>query len=222
MQSGSQPRKALHAAFDVVVIAASAGGIQALLPLLESLPFDFPTPIVVVIHLPPASRYVSQLEKVLQRRTDLHVKWAENQESLQSGTVYLSPQDRITVFDAKTGCLMVIGSENFRVAKPTADPLFESASEAFGSRAMAVVLSGILSDGAVGSASIARAGGRVLAQVSEEAQFADMPIAAMKRSRVGLAFDSVSLARVITNLVMTPGAATWFAIGKAGVCAQLI
>ena len=87
---------------------------------------------------------------------------------------------------------------------------------------MAVVLSGTLSDGAAGSGSIARGGGRVLAQIAEEALYSDMPIAAMKRSRVGLAFDSVSLAQVMINLVMAPGAATWFAIGKAGVCAQFI
>ena len=87
---------------------------------------------------------------------------------------------------------------------------------------MAIVLSGVSSDGADGSAAIARAGGRVLTQTAAEAQFSDMPTAAMERSRVGLAFDSTSLARVITNLVMIPGAATWFAIGKAGVCEQLI
>jgi two-component system, chemotaxis family, protein-glutamate methylesterase/glutaminase len=92
----------------------------------------------------------------------------------------------------------------------------------FGSRTLAVVLSGLLSDGAAGAAMIADAGGRVLAQTASEAQFADMPRAAMRRSRVGLAFESISLAQVICNLVMVPGVAAWFGIGRAGVCARLL
>ena len=222
MRSSTQRGEGPYAAFDIVVIAASAGGIQALLPLLESLALDFPTPIVIAIHLPPISRYVSQLEKVLQRRTALQVKWAEDGGCLLPGTVYLSPQDRVTVPDAQTGRLMLTNAGKLRAATPIADPLFRSAGKIFGTRAMAVVLSGVASDGADGATAIARAGGRVLAQVPAEAQFPDMPTAAMKASGVGLAFDSVSLARVITNLVMIPSTATWFAIGKAESCAQLI
>lgn len=85
-----------------------------------------------------------------------------------------------------------------------------------------MVLSGALSDGAAGAATVARAGGRVLAQSASEALFADMPKAAMKRSQVGLTFDSIPLAHVIANLVMLPGVAAWFAIGKAGACTHLL
>ncbi len=81
---------------------------------------------------------------------------------------------------------------------------------------------GVLSDGAAGSAMIAREDGRVLAQSASEALFADMPNAAMRRSQVGLAFDSTSLAQVVCNLMMVPGVAAWFGIGKAGVGATLL
>lgn len=64
--------------------------------------------------------------------------------------------------------------------------------------------------------------GWILAQSVSDTQCPDMPSAAMKRSQVGLAFDCVSLARVIASLVMNPGVAAWFAIGKAGVCSQLL
>ena len=221
MQSSIQ-RESTHAAFDIVVVAASAGGVSALLPLLENLPRSFPIPIVVVQHLPSASRYVSRLDRVLQSRTALRVKWAEDGECLLPGTVYLAPQDCSTVLSTRTGRLVVSEVIGPRAARPTADPLFCSAAEIFGNRAMAVVLSGVLADGAEGSACIARAGGRVLAQTAGEAQFADMPSAAMQRSRVGFAFDSVALARVIANLVITPGAAAWFGIGKIGVGARLL
>lgn len=207
-----------YAAFDVVVIAASAGGIAALIPLLRNLPQSFPIPIIVVQHLPSASRHVSRLDQVLRLNTALQVKWAEDGEFPLPGTVYLAPQDRNTILSSKTGAFVVSGAASF--SKPAADPLFCSAVERFGSRVMAVVLSGMLSDGAEGAAAIARAGGRVLAQTSSEAEFDDMPNAAMKRSRVGLPFDSVSLARIVANLVMIPGVAAWFGIGKAGVGAD--
>ncbi len=84
---------------------------------------------------------------------------------------------------------------------------------------------GVLSDSGAGSAVTAREGGRVLAQSASEALFADMPNAAMRRSQVGLAFDSTSLAQVVCNFVMVPGVpgvAAWFGIGKAGVGATLL
>jgi two-component system chemotaxis response regulator CheB len=206
-----------YAAFDVVVVAASAGGTGPLLRLLENLPSDFPCPIIVVVHLPPASKYVSQLPEILQRRTLLEVKWAENGECLLPGTVYVAPQDRSTLINTVTGRLLVSSTEELSKKTPTADSLFISAAQVFANRTLAVVLSGVLSDGAAGSAMVARAGGRVLAQSAEDAQFCDMPTAALKRSLVGLAFNSISLAHVIVSLVMTPGVAAWFAIGKARV-----
>lgn len=216
LEPGSDP----YTAFDIVVIAASAGGITALIPLLKALPDSFPIPIIVAQHLPSASRHVSRLDHVIRSNTSLRVKWAEDGEPPQPGTVYLSPQDGDTVLHPLTGHLMVVcGASAY---SPAADPLFHSAAKLFGSRAMAVVLSGLMSDGADGAAAIARAGGRVLAQTASEAEFHDMPNAAMERSRVGLPFDSVSLACVIASLVMSPGAAAWLAIGKTGVGAKPI
>ena len=206
--------------FEMVVIAASAGGIAALLPVLSSLPRSFPIPIVVAQHLPAASHYKSKLDEVLRSKVALDVRWAIDGERALPGTVYLAPQDHDTLFDTQTGYLRVLPGA--RAFKPAADPLFRSAAEVFGSRVIAVVLSGVLSDGAEGAAAIARAGGRVLAQKPSEAQFDDMPNAAMKRSRVGLSFDCRSLACVLSNLVMIPGVAAWFGIGKIGAGAAHI
>lgn len=211
-----------YAAFDVVVMAASAGGIQALIPLLQNLPTGFPAPIVVAVHLPPASRHESKLVSILRRDTWLDVKWAEDRERLLAGTIYVAPQDHSTIIDTETKCLLVSPVKETRERGPAADPLFFSAALAFKRRTLAVILSGVLSDGAAGASMIARAGGRVLAQSVSEAQFADMPKAAMKLSQVGLAFDSTSLAHVVSSLVMIPGVAEWFAIGRAGAGAQLL
>jgi two-component system chemotaxis response regulator CheB len=213
MPRNRQPGCPAYAAYDVVVVAASAGGIQALVPLLENLPTGFSSPIIVVVHLPPASRYVSVLARILQRKTSLKVKWAEDGECLVAGTVYVAPQDRSTEINTQTRCLLVLQATALPKLTPDADLLFNSAAQTFGKRSLAVVLSGVLSDGAAGSAAIALAGGRVLSQSATEAQFPDMPSAARKRSHVESAFDSISLAHVIGNLVMIPGVAAWLAIG---------
>lgn len=152
----------------------------------------------------------------------LQVKWADDGERLLPGTIYVTPQDHSTIIDTETKRLLVSPSKKTPERSHVADTLFFSSALAFKRRALAVILSGVLSDGAAGSSMIARAGGRVLAQTASEAEFADMPRAAMKRSQVGLAFDSTSLAHVVSNLVMIPGVAEWFAIGRAGAAAQLL
>jgi len=221
MQCSSRRAELSYAAFDMVVVAASAGGVGALISFLENLPSDFSAPIVVVQHLPPGSSYISHLQQVLQRHTRLMVKWAENWEKPEPGTVYIAPQDRNTVLTSR-GLFAVLEAPGVKRAKPLADPLFRSAAELFGSRTLAIVLSGVLTDGAEGSAAIARAGGRVLAQTATEARFADMPKAAMSRSRVGLAFNCCSLGRLVSSLVMVPGVAAWFGVGLSGVCEGLV
>lgn len=149
--------------FDVVVIAGSAGGIHALTALLAALPEDFPAGIVVVQHLPPAARYRSALDRVVQRATKLRVKWAEEGERIHPGAVFLAPQDRHLHVD-RDHVLHLANGPKINGFRPAADPLFTSVAAYFGARSIAVVLSGILSDGAQGAGNIARQGGRVLVQ----------------------------------------------------------
>lgn len=200
-------------AFDIVVLTASAGGIAALISFLSALPVCFPAPIVVAQHLAPRKVYSSQLDRVLQRYTKLSVKWADDGELPLPGTVYLVPQDKIATLDARNGSIaMRSKSDNARGTR-SGNPLFESAANVFGMRALAIVLSGALSDGAEGAAEIARLGGRFLAQSYDSCEFSDMPRAAMIRSRIGLAFDPPGLAQAVMALVMAPGAADWFQVG---------
>lgn len=202
-----------YAAFDVVVVAASAGGLRPLELFLSGLPFCFPSPVIVVLHLPSRLTYASRLDEVLQRKTKLQVKWAENGELPRPGVVYLAPQDKVTAIDPHDGSLCTTSKPLAGRAKAAADPLFRSAARVFGERTIAVVLSGSLSDGAAGAWEIARIGGRVLAQSDCTAEYADMPRAAMMRARMGLAFDPCALAHVVVSFVMAPGAAEWFRVG---------
>jgi two-component system, chemotaxis family, protein-glutamate methylesterase/glutaminase len=200
------------AAFDMVVGTASAGGIGALISFLSALPAYFPAPIVVAQHLASSRVYSSRLDRVLQRHTKLNVKWAQEGELPLPGTVYLTPQDKIIVFTGQ-GCIATLPKANHVRATLSGNSLFHSAASVFRERALAIVLSGMLSDGAEGAAEIARSGGRILAQSYGSCDFADMPRAAMKQSRVGLAFDPVGLAQVVMALVMAPGASDWFQVG---------
>lgn len=200
--------------FDVIVIAGSAGGIHALSALLATLPEDFPAGIVIVQHLPPEARYRSALDRVLQRATKLPVKWAEEGERIRPGVVFLAPQDRHLHVD-RDHVLHLTDGPKINGFRPAADPLFTSVATYFGIRSIAVVLSGILSDGAQGAWNIARQGGRVLVQDDVSAWFSDMPRAASQSAGADFTFSPVILGRVLVSLVMVAGVAEWFRVWRS-------
>lgn len=202
------------AAFDVVAIAASAGGIEALTNLLAGLPDNFPAAILVAQHLGPVARYRSVLDQVLSRHTRLRVKWAEDGESVRAGTVFLAPQDRHLLIDS-SGILHVTPDPEVNRARPAADPLFASVAAHFGARAIAIVLSGALRDGAEGAWNVARSGGRVLAQDRASSFCFDMPSATLEVAGVDFMFSPEMIAHTLISLVMVPGAAKWLRVWRA-------
>lgn len=200
-------------AHKVVVIAASAGGLPAFIELISALPLDFPAPVILVQHLPPVDSYQSQLREILSRFTPLPVKWIEQGEPLRGGTVYLCPQDvqtRVTsefTFDLFQ-CRGILGS------KPAADPVFSSVAQYFGHDAFAIVLTGLLSDGARGAQQIADAGGRVFVQDEETAPFFDMPQATIRKGVVDFILPPIGIAHALVAFLMVPGADAWFRVWR--------
>jgi two-component system, chemotaxis family, protein-glutamate methylesterase/glutaminase len=138
---------ALQPLFDVVVVAASAGGVTALSSLVADLPGDFPVPIVIVQHLDP--RHRSLLAEILERRTALTVRQARHGDKLDPATVYIAPPDNHVLADAD-GTLSLSHSELIHFVRPSADLLFESAAGAYKDRVIAVVLTGTGSDASMG------------------------------------------------------------------------
>ncbi|MBV8673245.1 MAG: chemotaxis protein CheB [Acidobacteriaceae bacterium] len=201
-----------YRAFDVVVIASSAGGISALGSFLSGLPAYFSVPVVIAQHLGPRKTYESRLDRVLQLSTPLHVKWADDCETLAGGKVYLAPQDGMTTIDPCDGTLRTLRHTGLPRSTPKANPLFKSAAGFYGNRTLALVLSGALKDGAQGATEISRVGGRVLVQSCSSAQFADMPRAAEQETHVALAFDPCALAHAVIALAIAPGASEWFRV----------
>ncbi len=155
----------------LVVIGASAGGIEALSKLVATLPADFPAPVVIAQHVDP--RRLSHLPEILGVRTSLPVRLVENHEQLEGGVIYVVPANRhVEITDH---ALSVSKGDHGR-SKPSVDLLFSSAAEVFGEGLIAVILTGTGSDGAAGARVVKNAGGTVVIENPETAAFPGMPL----------------------------------------------
>lgn len=164
---------------DIVVVAASAGGVEALRGLLGQLPRPTSATLLVVLHVPAAGGKV--LPRILGRAGSLPASAAADGEVPLPGHVYVAPPD----------CHMLLVEDKIRLSqgprhnghRPAADPLFISAALSGGPYTMAVVLSGTLDDGAAGAAAVERQGGLVAVQDPEESAYDGMPRAAIAATR---------------------------------------
>jgi len=177
--------------FEVVALAASAGGLNALTHVLAALPEDFPAALVVVQHLD--RRHRSVMADILRRRTRLAVKEAALGDQLAVGRVLIAPPDRHLLVNAD-GSISLTQTELVHFVRPSADLLFESVAAGFRDRAIAVVLSGSGQDGAMGVKAIKKMGGTVIVQDARNAEFAGMPGAALATglSDFVLALDEIA------------------------------
>jgi two-component system chemotaxis response regulator CheB len=189
--------------FEVVAIAASAGGLGALTEVLSRLPAEFPVPIAIVQHVRRGRP--SRMARLLGRRSQLAVKEAEAGERLCPRTVYVAPPDRHLLV-CQDG-VVLSDAEPINFARPAADPLFESVASHFGGEAIGVVLTGCGHDGAAGATEIRRAGGIVLVQTPASSANPWMPEAAIRAGAAHLVLPIASIAAALTTLVMVPGAA---------------
>lgn len=154
----------------LVVIGASAGGIESLEVLVGTIPSSFAAPIVIAQHLSPNRE--SALGEILARRSPLPVRIVSDRDSLEPGVIYVVPPNRDVVV---TGTEIRL-HEDGQGPHPSIDLLFASAAEAFGENLIAVVLSGTGSDGAAGAREVKFAGGTVIIQNPETAAFPGMPL----------------------------------------------
>ena len=187
------------AAFDVVALASSAGGIGALSEILGSLPRDFPAAIVVVQHLDP--RHRSLMADILRRRTMLQVVQAAEGDHIRPGTAFIAPPDRHLLVNAD-GTLSLTQSELVHFVRPSADLLFESVAASYRQRAIAVVLTGTGSDGSMGIGAIKKMGGTVVAQDQASAEFGGMPAAAIRSGHADFVLPLDEIASALVTLVM--------------------
>ena len=164
---------------EAVVIGASAGGVEALTELFATLPASFALPIVLVMHLPPASE--SLLVEVLGRRCPLPLQEGSDKEPIRGGRVYVAPPGyHLLVERDRSLALSVDPPVNY--SRPSIDVFFESAAHAYRGRLLGIVLTGANEDGARGLAAIRACGGAAWVQDPATAMARAMPAGAIARA----------------------------------------
>jgi two-component system, chemotaxis family, protein-glutamate methylesterase/glutaminase len=181
--------------FDIVALAASAGGLKALTSVFAGLPAEFPAALAVVQHLDP--RHRSLLAEILGRRTYLGVRQAREGDRLQPGIALVAPPDRHLLVNPD-GTVSLSRAALVHFVRPSADLLFESAAASYRDRAIGVVLSGSGRDGSMGVMAIKKMGGKVIVQDENSAEFFGMPGAALE---TGIADMVLPLHRIAPALI---------------------
>ena len=185
---------------DIVVIGASAGGIQALNAIVPRLPEDLPAAVFVVMHLAPTAR--SSLAAIIGRQTLLRTSAASDGDRIERGRIYVAPPDRH----------MVVEDDHIRLSRgprenghrPAIDPLFRTAARHFGPRVIGIVLSGNLSDGTVGLKAIDDHGGVTVAQHPGDALHPGMPGSAVDEVDPHHVLPASEIAELVVRLSTEP------------------
>jgi two-component system, chemotaxis family, protein-glutamate methylesterase/glutaminase len=168
------------ASHDIIVVGASAGGVEALRQLVSGLPANLRASIFVVLHIPPNAP--SSLGLILDRAGPLRAEPATDFTAIEPGRIYVAtPNQHLLV---QRGHVRVEVGPRVNNARPSVDVLFRSAARAYGPRVVGVVLSGTLNDGALGLAAIKLRNGVTIVQDPDEAMFAGMPKSALSATSV--------------------------------------
>jgi two-component system, chemotaxis family, protein-glutamate methylesterase/glutaminase len=182
----------------IIVIGASAGGLQPLRRILSGLPADLPAAIFVVLHLGASSH----LTQILAHRTALPVHAATNGTTIEPGHVYVAiPDCHLLMHDQR---LLLRRGPRENLTRPAIDPLFRSAACTFARRVIGVLLSGTMNDGTAGLLAIKRCGGLAVVQDPNDAAYPEMPNSALHHVPVDHVVAAASIAALLSRLVCQP------------------
>jgi two-component system, chemotaxis family, protein-glutamate methylesterase/glutaminase len=185
---------------NIIVVGASAGGVEALSAFVRQLPAGFDAAVFVVLHIP--AHTPTRLDKILGRETRLKVSIATDGQAIEMGNIYVAPTDRHLMLSQ--GLIRITRGPREGRVRPSIDVLFRSASVAFGSRVVGVLLSGMLDDGTAGLWAIKDRQGTALVQSPEEAMFASMPESAIRHVKVDLVAPLDLLVKRLVVIALEP------------------
>lgn len=186
-------------ASSLVVVGASAGGVEALTTLVAGLPEDLPAAVCVVLHLPAGAE--SRLARILSNAGPLPAAQARDGEPLEPGRILVAPPDHhLVVRDTRA---LVVRGPHENGLRPSIDTLFRSAAVAYDGRTVAVVLSGTRDDGVAGASAVSRRGGCVFVQDPADSLFPGMPAQTISRDHPDRVLPLDELAGAIAGAVRT-------------------
>lgn len=185
---------------DLVAIGASAGGLQALRFLVGRFPRDFQAAVLVTLHL--SSHYRSELDIILSRAGALPAAFATDGQALERSRIYIAPPRHHLLVDGGRLSLGIGPRENY--ARPAIDPMLRSTAACCGHRAIGVVLTGALYDGASGLWALKQCGGITIVQDPSDAAFPEMPATALSRANPDHVARLADLPDLLQSLVVEP------------------
>ena len=196
----------------LVVVGASAGGVEALQQLIGALPSDLAAAVLVVLHVPPTG--MSVLPQILSRAGALPVEHAQDGQPLQAAHVLVAPPDHH--LRVRDGHVQLDRGPRENAHRPAVDPLFRTAARAYGMDVVGVILSGARDDGTLGLAAIKQAGGTTIVQDPEEALYTGMPTSAIARVEPDHVLSVRAIAALIADLGPNDGGDRGGNPGKGG------
>lgn len=192
---------------DIIVLGASAGGVEALTQLISHLPPDLPAAIFVVLHIPPHG--TSVLPSIFNRCIEKYHKGAslravhpQDGEAIRHGQIYVAPSDQHLL--VKDGYIRLARGPRENSHRPAVDPLFRTAARVYGRRVVGVVLSGTLDDGTAGLAAVKKRGGVAIAQDPDEALYSGMPRSAIENVDIDHILKIDEIAHILVKLASQP------------------
>ncbi len=185
---------------DIIVVGASAGGVEALTRLVAELPADLPAALFVVLHIPPYNNSV--LPNILSRSGPLPACHPRDNEPIQHGHIYIAPPDHHLL--VQRGHIRLTRDATENGLRPSVDPMFRSAAHAYGPRVVGVILSGVLDDGTAGLMVIKRHGGLAVVQHPEDALFPGMALSAIENVTVDEILPLADIPPLLVNLAHEP------------------
>jgi two-component system chemotaxis response regulator CheB len=193
---------------DIIVVGASAGGVETLCQLVSSLPPDLAAAVFIVLHIPVHGK--SMLPTILNRAiakqhgelSSLQARHPTDGEVISPGRIYVAPSDKHLLI--KDRCIHLARSARENSHRPAIDPLFRTAARSYGQRVVGVILSGLLDDGTAGLTTIKQRGGVAIAQDPEEALYSGMPTSAIENVDVDYILKVGDIAKTLTYLASQP------------------
>lgn len=185
---------------DIIVIGTSAGGLEALITILQALPRDIPAAIFVVQHIAPTRS--SLLPTILNRVSVLPAVHPSDGTPIQHGHIYVAPPDHHMLVRQRH--IHIIRGPKENGFRPAIDATFRTAAQSYELQVVGVILTGMLDDGTAGLFAIKRHGGIAIVQDPQEALYPDMPTSACRYVKVDAVLPMGNIAPELLRLAHTP------------------